>query len=46
VTALERVLALGSARLSDAALGDIARVGPDRRVADLLARLRNAAPAG
>jgi Zn-dependent protease len=46
VTALERVLALGSVRLSDAALGDIARVGPDRRVADLLARLRNAAPAG
>jgi Zn-dependent protease len=42
--ALERALVLGPVRLSDAALGDIARLGPDRKVADLLARLRNAAP--
>jgi Zn-dependent protease len=42
--ALERALALGPVRLSDAALGDIARLGPDRKVADLLARLRNATP--
>jgi Zn-dependent protease len=40
--ALERVLALGPIRLSDDALGDIARLGPDRKVADLLARLRDA----
>jgi Zn-dependent protease len=42
--ALERALELGPVRLSDAALGDIARLGPDRKVADLLARLRSAAP--
>jgi Zn-dependent protease len=42
--ALERAIALGPIRLSDAALGDIARIGPDRRVADLLARLRAAPP--
>ena len=43
VAALERVLALGPVRLSDAALGDIARLGPDRKIADLLAKLRSAA---
>ena len=42
--ALERALALGPIRLSDAALGDIARLGPDRRIADLLAKLRAAPP--
>jgi Zn-dependent protease len=42
-TALERALALGPIRLSDAALGDIARLGPDRRIADLLTKLRSAA---
>jgi Zn-dependent protease len=41
--ALERVLALGPIRLSDAALGDIVRLGPDRKIADLLAKLRSAA---
>ncbi len=40
--ALERALGLGPIRLSDAALGDIARLGPDRKIADLLARLRSA----
>jgi Zn-dependent protease len=44
--ALERVLSLGPVRLSDAALGDIVRLGPDQKVADLLAKLRSAAPAG
>jgi stage IV sporulation protein FB len=39
--ALERVLALGRIALSDDALGDIARLGPDRKVADLLTRLRD-----
>ncbi len=43
VAALERVLALGPVPLSDAALGDIARLGPDRKIADLLAKLRSAA---
>ena len=38
--ALERAVALGQVPLSDAALGDIARVGPDQQVAQLLARLR------
>jgi Zn-dependent protease len=38
--ALERAAALGHVSLSDAALGDIARVGPDERVAQLLTRLR------
>ena len=37
---LERAVALGHLSLSDAALGDIARVGPDERVAELLTRLR------
>jgi stage IV sporulation protein FB len=45
-TALSRAIDLGPVQLSDAALGDIARLGPDRKVADLLARLRSAAPAG
>jgi Zn-dependent protease len=44
--ALERMLALGPVRLSDAALGDIARLGPDRRIGDLLAKLRNASYSG
>jgi hypothetical protein len=39
---LERAVALGHVSLSDAALGDIARVGPDERVAELLTRLRAA----
>jgi hypothetical protein len=42
VAALEKALALGPVRLSDAALGDLARLGPDRKVADLLAKLRSA----
>ncbi len=42
--ALERVLALGPVLLSDAALGDIVRLGPDAKIAGLLAKLRNAAP--
>jgi Zn-dependent protease len=42
--ALERAVALGPASLSDAALGDIARVGPDERLSSTLARLRSAAP--
>ena len=46
IAALERVLALGPVRLSDVALGDIARLGADQRIAALLARLRSAAPAG
>jgi Zn-dependent protease len=40
--ALERATGLGGAALSDAALGDIVRLGPDARVADLLNKLRNA----
>jgi Zn-dependent protease len=40
--ALERAISLGPVQLSDAALGDIVRLGPDSRVADLLSRLRNA----
>ena len=39
--ALERAVMLGRIRLSDGALGDIARLGPDRRVAEALARLRS-----
>jgi Zn-dependent protease len=46
MAALDRVLALGPVTLSDAALGDIARLGPDRKVAELLAKLRHVAPAG
>jgi stage IV sporulation protein FB len=42
VAALEKALALAPVRLSDAALGDLARLGPDRKVADLLAKLRSA----
>ena len=42
--ALGRALALGPIQLTDAALGDIARIGPDRQVAEALSRLRNAAP--
>ena len=42
VAALEKALALGPVRLSDSALGDLARLGPDRKVADLLAKLRSA----
>jgi Zn-dependent protease len=44
--ALERAISLGPVGLSDAALGDIARLGPDRKVADLLARLRGGIGAG
>ena len=39
--ALERAVALGPIRLSDGALGDIARLGPDKQVAEALARLRS-----
>ena len=42
--ALERAVAFGPMRLSDAALGDIARLGPDKRVAEALARLRGSSP--
>ena len=42
--ALERAYALGPIRLSEAALGDIARRGPDKRVAEALARLRSSSP--
>jgi stage IV sporulation protein FB len=41
--ALERAVALGPIRLSDGALGDIARLGPDKRVAEALAKLRSSA---
>jgi Zn-dependent protease len=44
--ALERVLALGPVQLSDAALGDIARLGADRRIGDLLAKLRSVSSSG
>jgi stage IV sporulation protein FB len=40
--ALERALDLGASALSESALGDIARVGPDARVGAALARLRSA----
>jgi Zn-dependent protease len=40
--ALERAVALGHVSPSDGALGDMARVGPDQQVAELLARLRAA----
>jgi hypothetical protein len=39
--ALERAVGLGANGLSEAALGDIARVGPDARVGAALARLRS-----
>jgi hypothetical protein len=39
--ALERAVELGPIRLSDGALGDIARLGPDKQVAEALARLRS-----
>jgi Zn-dependent protease len=42
--ALERADVLGPIRLSDGALGDIARLGPDKRVAEALARLRSSSP--
>jgi stage IV sporulation protein FB len=41
--ALERALELGYGSLSESALGDIARVGPDPRVGSVLARLRSGA---
>jgi Zn-dependent protease len=44
--ALERALDLGASGLSEASLGDIARVGPDARVGAALARLRSAATKG
>ena len=43
--ALERAIDLGAPNLSEDALGDIARLGADRRIADLLAQMRRAAPA-
>ena len=43
-SALERAVAFGVASLSEGALGDIARLGPDPRIGSLLARLRSAAP--
>jgi Zn-dependent protease len=42
--ALERALDAGVERLSEAALGDVARLGPDARVGQALARIRSAAP--
>ena len=42
--ALERGIDLGAAGLSEADLGDLARVGPDARVGSALARLRQASP--
>ena len=42
-SALERAVGLGVDGLSEGALGDIARLGADRRIADLLSRLRSAA---
>ncbi|HEX7492071.1 MAG TPA: hypothetical protein VF337_10260, partial [Candidatus Limnocylindrales bacterium] len=44
--ALERAVDFGTERLSEAALGDIARVGPDARVGAVLARIRSGAPQG
>jgi Zn-dependent protease len=41
--ALERAVAFGVASLSEGALGDIARLGPDPRIGSLLARLRSGA---
>ena len=43
--ALQRAIGLGAANLSEDALGDIARLGADRRIADLLTQMRRAAPA-
>ena len=45
-SALERAAALGVASLSEGALGDIARLGPDPRIGALLARLRSASSGG
>jgi Zn-dependent protease len=45
-SALERAVGLGVAGLSEGALGDIARLGPDPRIGSLLARLRSAASGG
>jgi Zn-dependent protease len=42
--ALERAIELGAGDPSEAALGDLARVGPDDRVGAALARLRSASP--
>ena len=42
--ALELALELGATGLSEADLGDLARVGPDARVGAALARLRSASP--
>ena len=42
--ALERAIELGATGLSEADLGDLARVGPDARVGAALARLRSASP--
>jgi Zn-dependent protease len=44
--ALERAVALGVASLSEGALGDIARLGPDPRIGSVLAHLRSGAPEG
>jgi Zn-dependent protease len=41
----EAAIDLGAPNLSEDALGDIARLGADRRIADLLAQMRRAAPA-
>lgn len=41
--ALRRALALGSVRLSDSDLGDIARLGADQKIADVLAAIRASA---
>jgi Zn-dependent protease len=45
-SALERSVGLGVAGLSEGALGDIARLGPDPRIGALLARLRSASSGG
>jgi hypothetical protein len=44
--ALQRAVDSGAEGLSEAALGDIARVGPDARVGAALARIRSGAPHG
>ena len=45
-SALERAVGLGVASLSEGALGDIARLGPDPRIGSMLAHMRSAAPKG
>jgi hypothetical protein len=42
--ALERAASHGTRQLSEDALGDIVRVGPDERIGAALARLRSSAP--